>query len=234
LADDGQYWIGHTYEYHARAIGKLDKKRIVLNTRTLQSRAEIVADLELRQRYYPEATEGFLVQEALWDDHLLGVLTSGSKRDRVNAELLKAIEAYHKVIENFEMGDLAGKALLRIAVIYTEYLKDTEKGITAYQELLENYPGSQEAENALYEVGVYQMEKQQYEQAIKLFQQFGHRFPSSPKTEDAMLAVSRCYVELKAWAEAVDAYKRYLNQFPNGKHAKFAQAQIEWIRMYYF
>lgn len=234
LADDGQYWIGHTYEYHARAIGKLDQKRIVLNSRTLQSRAEIVADLELRRRYYPDAAEGFLVQEELWDDHLLGVLTSGSMRDRVNTELLKAIEAYRKVVENFEMGDIAGKALLRIATIYTDYLDDTERGIAAYQELLENYPGSREAENALYEVGVYQMQKQQYEHAITLFQQFGHRFPSSPKTEEAMLAVARCYVEMNMWAEAVDAYQRYVNQYPKGTQVSFAQAQIEWIRMYYF
>ena len=36
LADDAQYWIGHTYEYSARAFGKLDKRRIVLKRRSLR------------------------------------------------------------------------------------------------------------------------------------------------------------------------------------------------------
>lgn len=234
LADDGQFWIGHTYEYHARAIGKLDKKRIVLKHRSLKARNEIITDLELRRRYYSQAQEGPEVKEDLWDDNLLGVLTSGSKRDAVNNELQKAIIAYRKVVDTFKMGDMADKALLRIAAIYTDYLKAPEKGIAVYQELLENYPGSKEAEDALYEVGAYHMENRKYNEAVKLFKRFVHTFPKSKKAEDAMLAVAKCHVEAKEWANAIDSYQSYINKFPYGKYVKFAKTQIEWIRMYHF
>jgi len=60
--------------------------------------------------------------EDVWTTDALGILTSGSKRDRVNAELFRAIGTYRKAVEKFKMGDMAGNALHRIGVIYTKYL----------------------------------------------------------------------------------------------------------------
>ncbi len=234
LADDAQYWIGHTYEYSARAVGKLDEARIVLKRRSLHERARLLGDLELRRRYHPGAEAGPEVPEDVWGGDTLGVLASGSKRDRVNADLFRAIRAYREVVEKFKMGDMAGDALLQIGTIYTKYLKDPEKGILAYQELLAHYPASEEAVDALFEVGGYYLDKKQYDEAIKAYQQFTYNYPQNAKVEDAMLAVARCYAEQKVWDKALDAYQSYLNKFPYGKRAGFAKARVAWIRMYHF
>ena len=234
LADDGQYWIGHTYEYSARAVGKLDEGRIVLKRRSLHERARLLGDLELRRRYHPGAEAGPEVPEEVWGGDTLGVLASGSKRDRVNADLFRAIRAYREVVEKFKMGDMAGDALLQVGTIYTKYLKDPEKGILAYQELLAHYPGSEEAIDALFEVGGYYLEKKEYDEAIKAYQQFTYNYPQNAKVEDAMLAIARCHAEQKVWDKALDAYQSYLNKFPDGTRAGFAKARVAWIRMYHF
>jgi len=234
LADDGQYWIGHTYEYAARALGRLGNAGIVLKRRSLTARAALLADLALRRQYNPDAKPGTRVPEEVWGGDTLGVLASGSKRDRVNADLFRAIDAYRKVVERFKMGDMAGQALLRVGTIYTEFLGDPEKGIEAYQELLAHYPGAREAVDALYEVGRYHLKSEKYDDAVKSFQQFIFNYPQEAKVEEAMLAIARCRVEQKQWDKALDAYKSYLNKFPRGRYARFAKAQVEWIRMYHF
>ena len=234
LADDAQYWIGHTYEYGARALGKLDELRIVLKRRSLQDRVALIADLPLRRHYSPEAQPGPEMPEEVWGGDALGVLASGSRRDRVNADLRQAIQEYRKVVDNFKFGDMAGNALLRIGTIHTQYLKDPERGIAAYQELLDHYPASKEAMEALYEVGDYRLANKQYEEAIRAYQQFIYNYPREAKVEDAMLAIARCHVESKAWDKALDAYESYLSKFPDGKQAGFAKAQITWIRTYHF
>jgi len=234
LADDAQYWVGHTYEYSARALGKLDRSRIVLKRRALHARERLLADLPLRELYFPEAKPGLSRPEAIWGGDALGVLTSGSKRDRVNAELFRAIRAYRKVVEQFKMGDMAGNALLRVGAIYMQYLKDPDKAVTTYQELLEHYPGSREAVDALYEVGGYLLKKKEFDKAIKSLRQFTYNYPTDKRVEDAMLSIARAHVEKKDWHKALDAYQSYLNKYPQGKQTTFAKAQVEWIRLYYF
>lgn len=234
LADDAQYWVGHTYEYSARALGKLDRKRIVLKRRALDAREHLLTDLPLRKLYFPEAKPGPARPEAVWGGDALGVLTSGSKRDRVNAELFRAIRAYRKVVEQFKMGDMAGNALLRVGAIYMEYLKDPDQAVATYQELLEHYPGSREAVDALYEVGGYLLKKKEFDKALKSLRQFTYNYPTDKRVEDAMLSIARAYVEKKDWHKALDAYQSYLNKYPQGKNSTFAKAQVEWIRLYYF
>ena len=234
LADDAQFWIGHTYAYSARAVGKLDEKRIVLRRRSLRERERLVADLDLRRLYAPAAQPGQEVSEEVWGGDTLGVLASGSNRDRVNADLFRAIRAYREVVENFKMGDMAGEALLQIGTIYTKYLKDPEKGIEAYQELLAHYPASEQAVDALFEVGGYYLKNKKYDEAVKAYQQFTYNYPQNPRVEDAMLAIARCWAEQKVWDKALDAYQSYLSKFPAGRQAEFAKAQIAWIRMYHF
>jgi TolA-binding protein len=234
LTDDAQYWIGHTYEYAARALGRLDDLRIVLRRRGLEGRARLLADLPLRRHYHPDAQPGPDVPEDVWGGDTLGVLASGARRDRVNADLFRAIRAYQQVADRFKMGDMIGAALLRIGTIYTTYLKDPEKGMAAFQQLLEHHPGSKEAVGALYQVGAYHLEKENYDAAIDVYQKFVYNYQQDPRVEEAMVAIARCYIEKKTWDKALDACQTYLNRFPQGQHADFARNQITWIRMYHF
>ncbi|MBM4035786.1 MAG: tetratricopeptide repeat protein [Planctomycetes bacterium] len=234
LTDDAQFWIGHTHEYAARALGRLDARHVVLKRRSLDARARLLADLPLRRQYHPQAQPGPELPETPWGADTLGVLASGSVRDRVNADLLRAVSAYQQVVDKFKMGDMAGAALLRIGTIHAKYLKDPDKGMAAFQQLLEHHPGSKEAIGALLEVGAYHLEKKNHDEAIKVYQKFVYNYPQEAACEDAMLAIARCHGEKKAWDKALDAFQTYLNRYPQGKHAPFAKDQATWIRMYHF
>ncbi|MCG3181024.1 MAG: Outer membrane protein assembly factor BamD [Phycisphaerae bacterium] len=235
LADDAQYWIGHTYEYAARALGKLDAAHVVIRRRSLGARAALLSDVGLRRIYNPDARAGQgQADQAVWGGDTLGVLASGSVRDRVNADLRRAIQAYRQVVAKFKTGDMADDALLAVGTIYTDYLHDADAGLAAYRELLEHYPGSQVAVEALFQVGAYQVDKKQYDQAIQSYQQFIYNYPNAPKVQDAMIAVARCWADKKAWDKALDAYQAYLGKFPEGTYAQTARSQVEWIRMYHF
>jgi len=234
LADDALYWVGHTHEYGARALGRLAGERVVLRRRELGGRARLRADLTLRRRYHPDAEPGPEVPDEVWGGDPLGVLASGSKRDRVNAELLRAIRAYEQVVARFKTGDMAGRALLRIGTIYTRYLKDPDRGMAAFQQLLDHHPTSKEAVGALFEVGAFHLEKKHYAQAIAVYEKFAHNYRDDPRVEDAMAALARCHIEQEAWDKALDACRSYLNAFPKGRHAAFVTRQVTWIRMYHF
>ena len=133
-----------------------------------------------------------------------------------------------------QTGDCAGRALLRIGKIYTDYLKDPEKGMAAYQELLAKYGGSEQAVDAQFQVGQYLLKKGKYDQAAKAYEQFIYNYPRDEKVQEAMMAIARCHAARKDWAQALDAYQRYLNKFPKGRFAPAARAQVEWIRTYHF
>ena len=234
LADDGQYWVGHTYEHRARALGKLDDLRIVLRRRGLRQREAILADMDLRRQYNPHAKPGEAADEDVWGGDTLGVLADGSVRDRVNADLFRAIAAYRQVPAQFKMADKAGDALLRVGVIYTKYLNDTAKGVEAYQQLLADYPATENAVDALYEVGAWQMENGKFEEAARAYRQFVFAYPRDNRVPEAMLSIARCHAEQKDWAKALDAYESYLSKFPRGEKADFAKAQVTWIRTYHY
>ena len=100
--------------------------------------------------------------------------------------------------------------------------------------MLEHYPGTKEAIDALYEVGAYYLEKKEFDEAIKFYRQFTYNYPTDSRIENAMMAIARCYMEKKEWEKALDAYQSYLSKFPQGKEADLAQTQITWIRTYYY
>jgi outer membrane protein assembly factor BamD (BamD/ComL family) len=121
-----------------------------------------------------------------------------------------------------------------VAVIYSEYLKDDDKGFAAYQELLAHYPGTRQAVDALYEVGAYYLKNRKFPQAVQAYQQFIYNYPNDGRVEDAMIAIAQAHMEQKAYDKALDAYQSYLAKFPQGQHAAQANAQVAWIRTYYY
>lgn len=57
-------------------------------------------------------------------------------------EYQKAIEELEKVVTNYPKGDKAPNALFGIGEIYERRLKNNSQAINAYQNLVNNYPGS--------------------------------------------------------------------------------------------
>jgi TolA-binding protein len=230
LADDAQFWIGHTSEYQARELGRLDYRRIVLKRRSAKESSRLRSDLELRRRFWPQAK----ASGQAWHSAHPDLFRAGRRRDRVRAELQNAIAAYSKVVKNYRLGDMAQRSLLRIGHIYKEYLGNTDKAVEAYRQLLEKYPGSKAAVNAQFAVGEYYLEKKKLLKAEKAVTLFLSSFPNHARAADALLLLAECHRGQKKWVKALDDYQSYLTRYPHSRRAAEVREEVAWLKKYRF
>jgi len=230
LADDAQYWIGHTHEYQARALGKLGYWRIVLRKRSAEEAAKLRADIELRRRFDPKAD----APAVAWHRPHPDIIRAGRTREKVREGLHAAVAAYRKVVADHRLGDMAQKALLRVGTIYSDYLKDPDRAIEAYRELLEKYPGSKAAVDAQFAVGRHYLEKKDYGSAEKAITLFLSSFPNHPKAADALIELAECHRGRKEWVKALDDYQSFLARYPHDRRARRIREEIEWLKKYRF
>ena len=108
------------------------------------------ADLQMRQRKYPESLSHFedIVQQypttLLIDDAMMKIGELHLKLKQTN----KAIEAFHFIADSIQLSILKDKAQFRIAEISESVLHNKTQAITAYEKLLERFPNSLYAEQA--------------------------------------------------------------------------------------
>ncbi len=230
LADDAQFWIGHTCEYQARALGKLDHRRIVLRRRSALEAARLRADLELRRLFRPSARAA----GAPWHQPHPDLFKSGRTREKVQDGLREAVAAYRKVVAKHRLGDMAQRALLRTGAIYSKYLNDPDKAIEAYRDLLEKYPGSPEAVDAQFAVGKHYLENKKLAKAEKAAKLFLTSFPNHAKAADALLLLAECHRRQKKWVKALDDYQSFLARYPRSPRAQEIREEVEWLKKYRF
>lgn len=230
LADDARFWVGHTYEYQARALGKLDYAKIILKKRSAEEADKLRADLELRRLFWPDARDA----APGWHRPHPDILRAGETREKVRDGLHQAIQAYRRVVAEHRLGDMAQKALLRIGAIYSTYLDDPDKAIEAYRELLEKYPGSPEAVDAQFAVGRHYLENDDLTKAEKAVTLFLTSFPNHAKAADALLDLAECHRRQKEWVKTLDDYQSFLNRYPSSPKAGRVREEIEWVKKYRF
>lgn len=150
---------------------------------------------------------------------------------QVNAALRKAVGAY-KDASKVAGADKAGDALLRMATIYDEQLKDSSAAMTAWLEIVRQFSGTGVAENASWRIAQHYEREREYAEAIEAYKAFLRNYRRSPKASDAQFAVAENHEHLGQWVNAMDAYTNYINNFPRGPMLKKAREQINWIKAY--
>jgi TolA-binding protein len=231
LADDAQFWIGHTCEYQARALGELDRQRIVLKRRSAQEAARLRGDLELRRVYWPEAAAA---PGEAWHRPHPDLSATGRTRERVLEGLRLAVAAYRQTVDRHPLGDMAQRALLRIGIVRGEYLNDPGGAIAAYSELLEKYPGSTEAVDAQFAVGRHYLDDRKLGEAEKAITLFLTSFPNHARAADALLLLAECHRGQREWAKALDDCQSFLSRYPGSPRAGQIREEIEWLKKYRF
>jgi len=165
---------------------------------------------------------------------LVEVMTAvqlADRQDKINAALRKAVSAYNEA-SKVAGGDKAGDALLRMATIYDERLKDSNAAMAAWLEIVRQFSGTGVAENASWRIAKYYEREDKYTKAIDAYKAFLRNYRRSPKAGDAQFAVAENYEQLGQWVNAMDAYTNYINNFPTGPMVQKAREQINWIKAY--
>ena len=171
---------------------------------------------------------------ANWASQVVETLTAvqlDNRQDKINAALRKAVSAYSQT-SRVAGGDKAGDALLRMATIYNERLKDSDAAMAAWLEIVRQFSGTGVAEDASWRIAQHYESKGEYDKAVEAYKAFLRNYRRSPKASNAQFAIAESYEHLGRWVDAMDAYTNYINNFAKGPMVQKAREQINWIKAY--
>lgn len=168
---------------------------------------------------------------AAQQEEMLSAAQLADRQDKINAALRKAVDSFQRAA-GVAGADKADDALLRMAQIYDERLKDSEAAMATWEEIVKQYSGTTVAEDASWKIAHYYELHDQHAKAIDAYQSFLRNYRRSPRAGQAQAAIAENHEHLGQWVQAMDAYTNYLNNFPQGPQVKRAQEQISWIKTY--
>lgn len=148
-----------------------------------------------------------------------------------NERFREAIPYLNNVIKSSDNSSMKPVAYLRLGTAYYN-IDNSAEALKQYKSLVEQYPNTQEAEDALDNVKNIYIEMGKPDEYASFMRQAGR--PLSISTEDSLTyaAAERQYDDQNINA-ALDAFNSYLQRFPNGAYkldANFNRAEIYYTK----
>lgn len=143
-----------------------------------------------------------------------------------NRQFNEAIRTYQRVIDLGATG--ADYATFQAGYAYGlkhEYVNKAEKMLS----LVVNYPQSDYADDALYEMARAYIENNQEEAAIMAYERLLSNYPNSNMARKASLEQGMINRNLKQYNEAISAFKRTINNYPGTEEAYAALDGLEQV-----
>jgi TolA-binding protein len=230
--------VAQKLAYAAVAAGRRKQRDAMLERIAEYKKAgkDDLADQELARgaaQYgqYNIAGAAAVLQQAKQQVETLTAMQLADRQDKINAALRKAVGAYQDASQ-VASADKAGDALLRMATIYDAQLKDPEKAMATWEEIVRQFSGTSVAEDASWRIAQYYEHHAKYDKAVEAYMAFLRNYRRSARAAAAQFAVAECYEHLSKWVQAMDAYTNYIKNFPKGPMVSKAREQINWIRTY--
>jgi len=118
------------------------------------------------------------------------------------------------------------KYLFDGGVIYYDSSEYTN-ALTTFQQLINDFPDSQYADDAQYYIGYINEKKLGYYiQALLEYQELINNFPDSPYADDAQLGIGNCYYVTYDYPHAIEAYQKLIDDCPESSLLALAQYSI--------
>ncbi len=107
----------------------------------------------------------------------IGLLAENYKKNR---QYTKAIKLLNDFIQHFSDNSELANAKFLIGKIYQQNLKEFDRAIRYFDDILMNFPKSKLVDDAQFEIARCFAEKREYEQAINEYNRLINNFPASP------------------------------------------------------
>jgi len=118
------------------------------------------------------------------------------------------------------------KFLFDGGVIYYN-MEDYNDAIITFQQLINDYPDSEYADNAQYYIGSINEKKLGYYiQALLEYQKLIDNYPDSEFIDDAQLGTGNCYYATKDYSHAIEAYQKLIDDYSESSLLPLAQYSI--------
>ncbi|NIT54734.1 MAG: tetratricopeptide repeat protein, partial [Aliifodinibius sp.] len=105
-------------------------------------------------------------------------------------------------------------AFNNIAADYKE-LEDYKNVARTNEKIYERFPGTPEAENALYNASLFYAKAEAWEEAIQANREYIATYPSNPESKDLLFENAKYYLKLDDLANANKIYKEFASMYPN-------------------
>ena len=103
---------------------------------------------------------------------------------------------------------------------------DLETAKSIFEKLVEQYPDSSLADNALYWIGEIYYSHNDYETAVNYFNQVIEKYPGANKVPAAMLKLALCYKGMGEIDKAKEILQEVISKYPNTPEAGIARAKL--------
>jgi len=180
---------------------------------------------------FDQAEVQLAAQEAKQETEVLTAAQLADRQDKINAALRRAVGTYKRA-SGVPLADKAGDALLRMAVIYHERLKDSPAALATWLEIVRQFTGTSVAEDASWRIAQYHERAGKHADAVAAYKSFIRSYRASTRAVAAQFAIAENYEHLGEWIKAMDAYTNYVKTYPKGPMAQKAKEQITWIKTY--
>ena len=180
---------------------------------------------------FNDANVRVFAQKAIQDVETLTATQLADRQDKINAALRKAVTAY-TATSKIAGGNKADAALLQMATIYDQRLKDSKAAMETWLEIVRQFSGTAVAEDASWKLAQYYEREGKYSEAIDAYTAFLRNYRRSPNAGAAQFAVAENYERIGKWVAAMDSYNNYITNFPEGPLVSKAKEQINWIKTY--
>ncbi|MFT5325137.1 MAG: tetratricopeptide (TPR) repeat protein [Planctomycetaceae bacterium] len=168
---------------------------------------------------------------AMQQEEVLSAAQLADRQDKINAALRKAVASFRQAA-GVPAADVADDALLQMAQIYDQRLKDAAAAMSTWEEIVRQYSGTAVAEDASWNMARYLEVQEEHAKAITAYQAFFRNYRRSERAGKTQAAIAENYEHLGEWVQAMDTYTNYVDNFPEGPLLKKAKDQISWIKTY--
>ena len=102
-----------------------------------------------------------------------------------------------------------------------------EKSIQSLLAIIEEYPKSGLASEALYFLGdIYHFKLKDYSKAMHEYQSLIQKFPQNKFVANAQFKIGECCRKLQMWQEAIEAYMKFIKEYSQYGYSDYAQFYI--------
>jgi tetratricopeptide (TPR) repeat protein len=183
------------------------------------------------QQQFDRANVEQSAAKAIQQVETMTALELADRQDKVNAALRMAVDAYAATAK-IAGGNKADSALLAMATIYDQRLKDAKAAMQTWLEIVRQFSGTNVAEDASWKIAQYYEREGKYSGAVDAYQAFLRNYRRSPNAGAAQFAIAENYEHLGEWVKAMDSYTNYITNFAGGPLVNKAKEQINWIKTY--
>jgi len=180
---------------------------------------------------FNDANTMLIAQKASQEVETATATQLADRQDKINAALRKAVEAYASA-SKVGGADKADEALLQMATIYDQRLKDPMAAMQTWLEIVAQFSGTTVAEDASWRIAETYESQGEYAKAIDAYNEFLRNYRGRERAGAAQFAVAENYENLGKWINAMDAYTNYITNYPEGPLVAKAKQQITWIKTY--